>query len=732
MFQTLTLLFIGLVISLVCPAQQLPGDLRSEQVALCLSRNQVVPGDTLDVEGLVTCMAADSARSYSRYVYVECVSTTDSVMLRQKVSCNDRGHFATRLPIGIDWTEGPCVVRAYTRLMTNFASESFATQPLWLGRTLPALPADSNKLACEMVVVGGPLHEGAPQHVALWLHDEAGRPIVRSLYLSNAQGDTLATVKTSTSGLALLTYVPPIGEACYLKPEGGESKFAMPLSDNEAPQLLAFINDGTIRYQISGTLPSDGVRLISYDRISGLVEYGIDHKLAGVLPRRHTPEVQSLFLADRQGRVLAETTLYVPQKRSGSLALTLPDTLHNGQELSSLLAGEEPVIVRIVPADAPALPAEAALRYVCDYASELPFPADSYALPDSLRQSDLRVWLSAARFKRFPLTAGLLSPEEIYRQLPEEVLTFGGTVWQPNERPLRGGQVVAYNVETTNVYEAETDEQGRFSIAVDDFSDSDLFFIQARPAKGRSDIFYKYVMRPDTFPEVHDISRCLPFAWWKASTMTGQRSLDFDKPYRQLPGAVVQAKVLPPDTVTTERFYHRNYMDRSEIEKWNCTTMAQVLEHLQGVYVAYSAEGIPYIRSRRGVSVLGSVTMDGDNTSGYSGIPILLDGIRVDASEVMNLTPREIESVEYLTPRKALKYISSLDGCLYIQTRRGNSEHSSIRREGIFYSPLGLSPAGTTHPLQWKTLRAGHYKILLDRGTGLNTSSHILFLTVNE
>ena len=95
---TLTALLVALVTK-----AQLPTDFRSEQIYLSLQRTEWLPGDTLLLEGQVTSLASDRFLPYSNYLYIECFDGRDSVLVRQKVSCKDKGYFSTHLPTEYEW-----------------------------------------------------------------------------------------------------------------------------------------------------------------------------------------------------------------------------------------------------------------------------------------------------------------------------------------------------------------------------------------------------------------------------------------------------------------------------------------------------------------------------------------------------------------------------------------------------------------------------------------------------
>ena len=84
-----------LLLCLICvlnASAQLPSDFRTEQIYLNPQKHTYMPGDTMDLEGMVTCLAADQSVPFSNYLYIECFNEADSLLLRQKVTCKDGDH----------------------------------------------------------------------------------------------------------------------------------------------------------------------------------------------------------------------------------------------------------------------------------------------------------------------------------------------------------------------------------------------------------------------------------------------------------------------------------------------------------------------------------------------------------------------------------------------------------------------------------------------------------------
>ena len=92
-------------------------------------------------------------------------------------------------------------------------------------------------------------------------------------------------------------------------------------------------------------------------------------------------------------------------------------------------------------------------------------------------------WIGTASFIRFNLKEAIANNTAIYRHLPEDVIVFNGTVTRPSQKVFGEGTIVAYNTETNSPYYSDIDGDGRFHIAVDDFTDGTQFFLQPADRK---------------------------------------------------------------------------------------------------------------------------------------------------------------------------------------------------------------------------------------------------------
>lgn len=715
---------------------QLPSDFRSEQVAISMDKYAAKAGDTLGIEGQVCCMAADRFLPYSNYVYIECISAADSVLCRHKVNCKDGGHFALRLPVAYEWPAGTYYLRAYTRLMMNFSDESFCVQPFLIGRKFNMRENDTTALRCMMSVVGGRLMAGCMQRVAVCVQNVFGFPASVTLDLKDDNGEAVATVRTSKAGMAVLNFVPQAGSHYFLLTQDGANRFALPEVANSGMQLQGDMNGTRIRYRINGGDAAGGYQLCAYDRLNGLQRYSIGGKNTGIIQLNDAPEVASLFLMDTEGNIVREATLAAPKAVEG-LKVSVSDTVKTGEALVYDIPKTDDsvrILTRLVADNVPIAPMEAELKYLSDYQSALPFPTDAYICGNEQRREDLYIWLSSARFKRFDAAEALREKEQTYRHMPEYNMTFGGTVKFTNGKPLDGGSILAYNTENNNVYVGDINTQGRFRMAVDDFAEGVSFYVEAKSAKGKED-FYKYDMDSDTFPDVRGIALQNAMEWQDATpieTAKGVKPGFNDSRYFSLPAVEVKARVQSPYNTPTNKFYSTNYVDREEIEKKDYHNLLQILQRMPGLNVFRTDDG-------KGRSHWEVHTKRGASTFGGSKVLILLDGMRMETSEVidnlMETTAFEIESVELLQPWQTNAVVSgAINGCVSIKTRNVSAAKKNIRTKGTYYTPIGIVPQDRSEPAasNCKASEKGDMRLCIDIVSATSIKSTIVPIKVTE
>lgn len=689
-------------------AAQLPHDFRSEQIFLGVAKTEWAPNDTIEANGIVTCLAAKNKHPYSRYLYIELLDSSDSVMVRQKVGCDESGRFSARIPTLSVTGKGVYYLRAYTNLMRNFSGENFALQPVLIGEAFPKREKGNGVLRCAIYPEGGFLVENQVQGIVASVTDYSGKAISGvKLSVVNDKGDTLCVGKTRTSGLANLKFVPLAARhyKLFVTDNGVTTSLEIPQAYPDRMKLQCAINGNKLMFEVlnaNGSLPAS--RLYLYDKANGLVLIG-KGRPSGIVPLGNRLGVTTVFLTDSVGNVLSESSL-TSKYRMTELP-SLPDTIaadsigawlerigsSDGKSVFARFATKNECWNQF---------AESELQYKSDYASPLSFPDGFFKENVKDRSADLQAWLSTARFSRFAIRDAIAKDTALYVYMPEMNMTIHGEVSAVYSN-APDASLVAYNTESNNVYDTTLDKDGRFRMAVDDFADGTSFFLQTMDKRSKP-VDSKIILDNDSYPSVSPHEK---YSLWQSEYAESKATVNGMMQGGQLPDVVVKARVKRDEHLSTEKFYSYNYVGREKIEQYNYLYLVDILRGIPSVMVRYNPENSknPWqISSNRGMSTLNASS---------EGLVILLDGSRVEneqKADVLQMSADEIETVELLRPWQALAYTwGAVDGAIKVTTR--GADKSKVRSKGIFYTPFGLSvvkgnPKATVSP--------GKYRLLMD------------------
>ena len=743
--QVLFLLLFG---SLIASAQ-LPTDFRTEQIYLNLEKHAFLPGDTIGLEGMVTCQAADQNIPFSNYLYIECFDEADSLLLRQKVTCKNEGYFNTRIATDYLWPAGVYYLRAYTQLMRNFSVESFSQHPFLLAKEFPEKEERVYEARCTIVPSGGKLIAGHMQTATVLLTDECTFPVSAELLLMNEKGDTVAPIKTSESGFGTLNFIPKKDVKYHLKAEIDGTDYQFPLPEAiEALKIQGMLNGKRLNYQVlNAEADLNRYHLYTYDRLNGVTSV-TSVRPQGIILLENAPSVLSLFLADSTLNILSEATVIAKYRMEN--VMQAPDRLKVGDSiryhLPELPVGSKVMMRVVADNDLLTSHAETELNYLADYASPLPFPSQLYRMDANGRNRDLHAWLSTATFKRFSLKDAVTKGTNIYTYTPEDVLAFTGWVEKKSLRPMSKGQLVAYHTETDFVYDVDLDEEGRFRIAVDDFMDGESFFLQAITPKGKPD-FANYHVDDESFPALVNNRRfVLPASRYAETEVTIGNTLDLQYTIGKdnirnytLPNVTVKARLKTEEDVPTNKFYSTNYKDREEIEERAFGTLYDILQDMPGIIIRKApvenssftgggaadpiasnwSSGRPSqekknvgaewaIHTTRGASILGRE---------YS-LPVIIDRAKYEQTDldfILYMPASEIETVELLQAWQTLAYTSgAIHGAILVKTRN-YKDRPPLPSKGAMYTPTGLSAQNGTFKQQpWVADKPGVYRLVVD------------------
>lgn len=666
-------------------------ELQAEKVFLNVEHSKLWPGDTLAVSGGLTDAFLLDSTHYSRYVYLELVGANDSVFVRHKIRA-ENGLFCDRIPIDKFIVSGDYYLRGYTRFMANYKVTSFPMVPVVVGNAqtrTDSLPLADSRLS--FYPEGGHLVSGKLQNMVFRITDPKGAPLEKKGVLVSVSGDTiLSGISSDRNGYGCISFVPSEGKEYLLsmKGEDKEELFKVPLC-NSNPVLQVNLNRHQLRYTVQAPAKlTESYQLVLMFRGQVCLQKKISgDALSGIIDvSEYEQGLFAFALIDDAGKVVSERVIF---NHAGARP-ALPD--HSPLAAAQLLVTTD-------------------LKY------PLIDAASCFENLDTDAVSQLDRMLIANTWGRFDW-ADLLQQRFDYRYMPEQLLTFQGKVFTELNNKQKEGSVIAFNQLNGFTYDAEI-KDGAFEVAVDDYGVGTTFFIQAYNAKGKSpalkveaDEFEFPVVYPHVFVFAGTDFTGTSYAVESAATYNKKQRIesrydeDQNKVY-QIPEITLSARKKIKH-IESKPFYGVNLITRETIDNQNFTSdMFSLLERMIGFRIAKieQSEGGIWrygLLSTRGQSSFLQERRDKDGESLETSadfydnlrpgeLIVLVDGVRTSADYVIRtMDPKQVESIERLTPGQTLKYVANaLDGALLIKTRV--YQEAEFKSKGVKLEPLGLS-----------------------------------------
>ena len=677
---------------------RLPHDYRSEQIFLCPNNHYYHAGDTIWLQGVVTCNSTPTLLPYSRYVIIELI-TPDTIISRIETELDSLGRFCTVMPTDIRLPNGTYLLRAYTQLIRSFSPKNFAFQPITIAENYIEKVRDTDDtIICRAFPWGGSLASGMVQHITVWLCDKSGIALPgKELALKGSDGSTIDLRTTSANGLAVFSFVPEKGSEYSLYSTSSYS--AEPLAefktDDSKPKIQCFIRERKVSFSTSNThaLP-EGYRMYGYDCKNGLTK--IDAKAShGTFVLGSKPNLFTIFLTDSLNRVLSESSaIGIPELQ---YSINAPLTVAVGDSIVPVIEGLSDgaiVVTRLMSGSISTVEdAASAINISSQLSSPIPMPSAyvSYLNGEKF-YNDVTAWLATANFSRFSLPDAIERDSLIYTHLPKLQMSISGNAYLKSGYSLADGSLVVYNTETNDVADATFNKKGDFDIALNNFYGNTRFYFQATD---RKELAVKAVFQfPDqTYPAI-TLPKQLQFA-------VSDSMLHLEHNALELPELTVKAYTKKETNIPTNKFYSVRYKDREEIERRRYVTLRDILRNLVGVRLVNDE-----LVSTRGVATL----------SGSAHVSLMVDndlfknGVN-DFKMMLDMSANNIESVEYMPPWKALAYASdAFNGVVHIRTRDSHIQPPETR--GSYFTFTGLAPSlPISAPIATK---AGNFTLVID------------------
>ena len=728
-FYLLMLCVVGMIQQLY--SQVLP----SEKLFFMSDKTRYEQGDTAWIEGRL--MRSDNDTTfipYSRYVYVELADECDTVLVRQKLVCDSIGNFITRMPIDY-WLPGYYYLRAYSKVMANFAPETLPIFPVRIGEEMDSNESPSD-LSCSFYPEGGHLVNGYPQNVGIMLTDEQGSPVRQSFRLMNSVGDTLSTQTTTSNGWQVLRFTPLEGMQYHIETDYKGEHYTLPLPQQELqPTLQTTIHRNRLICKVLN--PDEKFKkgkLYIYHQSLGLLMLPYKQKdFVMLLNNGLSSGLISIFLANSKGEFVAQSTKWLDRYPPMDFRLKRTEYRPNERlefQWSELPDSSSSVFVRFLTKEQHYIPkASVMCRYDSDLISDEVFPTQQTT------PVDVEGWLYSARFKRINVPEAL-DMGILYTKDKEVVMEIQGYAKTKRGKKLRNGSLIAFRESDQQVYDVQLDEQGRFDMFLDDFGADETFFVQAYNRKGKAGV-YEYEFYNDTLPGMYNWNRVNKKDREKFTVEFGNMAMtNFGvNKMNYLPEVVVKAHTRKKEYKSTKEFYSTHYLTQEQMELRNFRDFKELVQYFHAFLMwrdgslgdadarvdGTSTYENFALYSRRGGSTIG----------GGDEVKIVLDGTLITANEAAYLNMSSIGTVEFLTPAEALSVVPfAIAGALVLNTKKFLG--TEVESKGIIYvPPMGLSNH-RLHRLPGETCvpsLPGEYTVIVDvisQNQGIHSFEHTI------
>lgn len=707
----------------------------TERIYVAPMRQRYMPGDTVRVEGQVLSSDYEDFYPYSRYVYVDLLSRRDSVLVRVKVRCGERGFFKAALPLGETCTEGEYELCGYTQFMLNDPAGCFPKASVWVGAEQSKSEGGTGMPEASFFPEGGTWVAGCPQKIAVRLADTAGVPIRMPFAVCNAGGDTLQLGETHASGYGSFVYTPEAdGGVVSLKIRTADNRtLDFPLPKPQAAvalQTAVHRNRLVCRILTSGGSAKTGFRLFAYHAGMGRRELPVQNGVAVADLEGCTPGVLSLWLTDVADRLLACRALYVGRSRL-PLSCRASDRCKVGVlpavYLTDTVAGSR-VILRVLPDKGGAIPhAFETLQLLSEVISPVPFPQYYYQENEVQARQELDAWLCTAVPLRMPREAG---GDYAYPYAIEKSVVLSGRVNQAGkDAPLVGGNVQVLNTSTHEVCSAVTDSTGRFEAYVGEFPSGTDFYVQATVSDkmdGRLEYIFDDVPGPpvgltdngslDVAQSIQPLQQEIYVQSRKKVHTLGEADI---RARRQLRGDLdVRTREMARSPML--------FLEGWQLERLGVVTIEDALRKMQAVEVvsAQSQNRRTFRNPNAGGSDLApSSKIVKWRTSRYAKLSgeadgnilfFVVDGLPVmrGYDDILSMPFSDVESIELVKPNDPRTAIyGTSQGFVNVKYRR-HGKRGEVPSEGVTVCPQGVAP--WPEDSRAAPLRPGLYRLAVD------------------
>ncbi len=686
-----------------------------EKIHVHTDRTMYVSGEKIWFKAYVVDAFTHQLPTYSNYAYIELINSSDSLVQRVMVKCDDNGLFYGNIFLSEFIPEGWYMLRAYTRYMENQGSDYFFRKHIWIGsirdKEKQKIKKPGTNYEVSFFPEGGNFPEGINSWVAFKALNEQGGSENITGKIMDKEGNEIVEVNTVFAGMGSFIFSPEPGEEYFLICQNGsgrEKRFKLPHAQKTYTlQTSSMNNRHFIAVKKSPGMPERPLYLLVHNKglilHFGVYDYRKDY--IGFLNTGLPLGIIQVLLLDEQMNPVSERLFFNKNEEDQARLAFSPDKPYYEMrervtsEISVTDTEGNPIISHVsiaVTDDRDAVPDT--LRTILSsllLSSELRGHIESpgyYLQNDKKAEMALDHLMMTHGWRRYDLPEAFKGnyqrPETGY----EKKGITGSVTSLLLKKPVANCEVMCLSSEGYYGL-TKTDSAGWFRFDLD-YPDSTRFSLQAMNKKGNS--AYEVIYKQEQFPKLNYI----PVSLTTNDTSVfmkkaGQRAqYDGDMRIINLPEVVITGtQVAKRDEIRlqywqnwgSDKTIYREEFENRFVSKWQDLLVGRVA-------------GITVYGPDRRISI-----------RGYGPPLVLVNGLEIKELEV---SPEEIESIDIFKGPSAAQFgTKGSNGAINITTRRGRENYSSVPPNYVHISPIGFQKPVNFYSPQYDTPESKNLEI---------------------
>lgn len=679
-----------------------------EKIHIHTDRSAYFTGDKIWFKAYLTAASDFKLIPSSRYIYVELISPTDSLVHRIKIKPENNLHYG-HINIPIRLTPGNYTLYAYTKNMQNLGDDYFFRKQIKIGEPLEKTQTKRNAVDYQVSVFpeGGYLLEGALCRVAFKALNEKGlgEDIIEAELTDDTGGVVRSEISSTHLGMGVFSFTPESGKQYILNcksKEGVWQNVKLPSAKTNQCGIVAnWRNDQKLAVGLLKASAWKESPLFLLIHQGGTIQYASEwqqNKPYILLPKEALPEgILHILLLNNDGNIVSERLVFCKQETQTPQCLFSTDrkeyatrdlvsaTLHLSEADGTPLQGH--FSVAVTDNNAMSVDHHTSIQASLLLTSELKGYIENpgyYFLNESLQvENALDQLLMTQGWRRYDIPEVVKGKITYPQHQSELTSSISGRISDlVFSKCPKDAQVALLSPRDSLYVLLKLDDAGYFKYTGFEYPDSCEFNLQGYTRKG-TDRLRIYVDK-DTFP----VNKWSPAGLFsqktKQDTDTLVNTLYQNARYDESGMRIVDLPEVVTTAIAKKKEEQRsifsisatNIITREDIETYKQPNLRMILQYMQG----------------KGIRSVGSDTII---LSGRPDGPalIMLDGIITEGLNFDMIPNSQVEQVEIIAPYK---------GALFGSKGRGGAVNIITRYEADDkpqFNTAMLKPLGYQKPI---------------------------------